>query len=60
MGWSSLSVAMGYIRPSEDRVLAAFAEPQLSEGGDKNGDTRENAASDTGTTNALNYLESIS
>lgn len=41
MGWSSLSVAMAYIHPSEDRVLAAFAEPQLSEGGDKSGDSRE-------------------
>ena len=44
MGWSSLSVAMRYIHPSEDRVLAAFAEPQLSQGGDKSGDSAENTA----------------
>jgi hypothetical protein len=26
MGWSSLSVAMTYIHPSEDRVLDAFSD----------------------------------
>jgi integrase len=35
MGWSSLSVAMRYIHPSEDRVLSAFS----SLGGHKNGHT---------------------
>jgi len=31
---------MRYIHPSEDKVLAAFGqEPQLSETGDKTGDT---------------------
>lgn len=44
MGWSSLSVAMRYIHPSEDRVLAAFAEPQLGLGGDETGDSAENTA----------------
>jgi hypothetical protein len=33
MGWSSLSVAMRYIHPSEDRVLDAFS----GIGGHKNG-----------------------
>src|ERR1700724_1129907 len=37
-GWSSLSVAMRYIHPSEDRVLAAFANVGT---GDKTGDSRE-------------------
>ena len=30
MGWSSLSVAMRYIHPSEDRVLAAFESHGLT------------------------------
>jgi integrase len=38
MGWSSLSVAMTYIHPSEEMVLAAFAETQLAESGDKSWD----------------------
>jgi hypothetical protein len=41
MGWSSLSVAMTYIRPSPDRVLAAF-EPLRIGGGDKSGDSERN------------------
>ena len=39
MGWSSLSVAMTYIHPSADRVLAAFTEPLRIAGGDKSGDS---------------------
>ena len=39
MGWASLSVAMKYIHPSEERVLAAFGQqPELSPTGDKTGD----------------------
>jgi integrase len=39
MGWASLSVAMKYIHPSEERVLAAFGQqPKLSPSGDKTGD----------------------
>ena len=42
IGWSSLSVAMRYIRPSEDRVLAAFGDQhELSQSGDKTGDAAE-------------------
>jgi len=45
MGWASLAVAMRYIHPSEDKVLAAFGqEPQLSGAGDKTGDTAPVAA----------------
>ena len=49
MGWSSLSVAMRYIHPSEDRVLAAFAGPQLNGTGDKTGDSHENGVADART-----------
>jgi Phage integrase family/ATP dependent DNA ligase domain len=39
MGWASLSVAMKYIHPSEQRVLAAFGQQaELSMSGDKSGD----------------------
>ena len=41
MGWASLSVAMRYIHPSKDRVLAAFGHQlELQQSGDKTGDTR--------------------
>ena len=40
---------MRYIHPSEDRVLAAFAEPQLGQGGDKSGDSHENRIADAKT-----------
>ena len=43
MGWSSLSVAMTYIHPSADRVLAAF-EPLRIGSGDKIGDSGHNAS----------------
>jgi integrase len=39
MGWSSLTVAMRYIHPSGDRVLAAFEHRELSSTGDKTGDS---------------------
>jgi integrase len=54
MGWSSLSVATRYIHPSEDRVLAAFAEPQLSGTGDKTGDSHENGAPGASTAELVN------
>lgn len=39
MGWASLSVAMKYIHPSEQRVLAAFGQQaESSTSGDKSGD----------------------
>ena len=39
MGWASLSVAMKYIHPSDERVLAAFGQqPELSPSGDTTGD----------------------
>jgi integrase len=45
MGWSSLAVAMRYIHPSEERVLEAFGQkPELSETGDKTGDSATAAA----------------
>jgi integrase len=47
MGWSSLSVAMRYIHPGEDRVLAAFAKPLLSGTGDKSGDSALRASVET-------------
>lgn len=46
MGWSSLAVAMRYIHPSEQRVLDAFEQKhELSEAGDKSGDTVPNVGS---------------
>ena len=46
MGWASLSVAMRYIHPSDERVLAAFANRELNEGGDKTGDSQADSAPD--------------
>jgi integrase len=40
MGWCSLAVAMRYIHPDEDRVLAAFGQKlELCETGDNSGDS---------------------
>jgi len=47
MGWASLSVAMRYVHPSEQRVLAAFHQSELSPSGDKTGDSTRQSASDT-------------
>jgi integrase len=45
MGWASLSVAMKYIHPSEQRVLAAFGQQaELNPTGDKTGDITPSAA----------------
>lgn len=43
MGWASLSVAMRYIHPTSERVLAAFGQ---SETGDKSGDNALQLPSD--------------
>lgn len=58
MGWSSLSVAMRYIHPSEERVLAAFAETQSNGSGDKIRDSHANTAFDTGIAGALSGVVS--
>jgi integrase len=60
MGWSSLSVAMTYIHPSEDRVLAAFAEPQLIQGGDKSRDNDKTSGPGAQITDAIIALRSSS
>ena len=47
MGWASLSVAMRYVHPGEQRVLAAFHQSELSLNGDKTVDLTHQSASDT-------------
>jgi hypothetical protein len=38
MGWSDVKIAMRYIHPTEDHVLAALSRIELSGTGDQSGD----------------------
>jgi len=59
MGWASLSVAMRYIHPSDERVLAAFANRELCGGGDKSGDSQQNVVNECSPNLALSAATTI-